>query len=474
MFEIGDYVHHVYDISRATFVVTNFGGPEEARWYKIKLVLLSDEPADDRADLTHVDIFDGISGEHLYLTDSPSNSEAASVSFFGGRLPSFRILLQRMRSVRKLMEEGYNTKLFLKEDEIIPTDLDAEADLNSLIDCCANSTERRRLFSFFRRRVPQFSIQRCPITDKSTLLGSLFNYKLYDLYEDGERKGHFSARKDLTWYPHGKGYITEDIVNEIGRNSIKRYNFGAEVIGFRVDKKDPKNICPGDQLYLGVELELAFKDSWEWSTAFHLSEDFVKFLILKNDSSISHGLELNSCPATLSVQRKEWSRIFDGYLKGFKKDASCGMHVHINRQSLSPLTLGKMISFLNQAKNRIFLSAIAGRRAHEFAEWGSMKYDSKPTDVLKRDQERYRALNLTNVNTVEIRIFASTTKAEIFFARLEFCVGLVDFCRDVSLQNISVPYFLEYMTQKEKRGQFPAFYKWAVNKALITPKKKGY
>jgi len=465
MFEIGDLVHHIYDTSNATFCITAFGGSEEVRWYRIESV----PHPDSQEDSSHSsDIYDGISGKHLYPVDS--SSKGKSPSFFGGRLPPFTILLRKMRSVRKLAKEGYNSGIFLEENEILPMDLDAEADLNSLLECCANSTEKRRLLSSFIKKTPQFKVRRCPITDKIILFNSLFNYKLYELYEDGNRKGHYSAEEYLTWFPRGRGYVTEGIVNDIGRDSIKRYNFRAEVIGFRVDNKDPKNIDPETQLYLGVELELSFKEDWKWSTAFHLSEDFSDFLILKNDSSISNGLELNSCPATLSVQRKEWSRIFDGYLNDFRNDPSCGMHVHINRLSLSPLTLGKMISFLNQSKNRLFLSTIAGRRAHSLSEWSSMKYDSKPTDVLKRDQERYRALNLTNDNTVEIRIFASTTKAEIFFARLEFCVGLVDFCREVSLQDICVPSFLKYMAQKEKRGQFPAFYKWAVNKNLITSK----
>jgi len=52
-------------------------------------------------------------------------------------------------------------------------------------------------------------------------------------------------------------------------------------------------------------------------------------------------------------------------------------------------------------------------------------------------------------HTVEIRMFKSTVKREIFYKNLEFADAIVRFCRIVSWQNLNSENFCNYVSNKK-------------------------
>ena len=103
------------------------------------------------------------------------------------------------------------------------------------------------------------------------------------------------------------------------------------------------------------------------------------------------------------------------------------MHVHVSREPLNFLTQGKMAEFMNRADNKPYLKSIAGRWSEHYARQDTNRTVTYPF-LASDGSERYNAFNLRNKETVEFRIFASTTSYDEFVMRLEFCEALAYYC----------------------------------------------
>lgn len=200
--------------------------------------------------------------------------------------------------------------------------------------------------------------------------------------------------------------------------------------------------------YFGVELEVelagevAYASSKIAETALNAIKHLPNFAIAKSDSSLSRGFEIVSAPATLQAHKKKWDEFFSWLEKEPNSPidsfntGTCGMHVHIGRANLSSMQIGKMIQFIYNPKNRNFMRTVAQRES-DYAEVTSKRTIK---DGTAERQSMYRsaaidspslrrtALNTIPNHTVELRIFKGTTSRDVFFANLEFCKALVDFC----------------------------------------------
>src|SRR4051812_17519678 len=115
-------------------------------------------------------------------------------------------------------------------------------------------------------------------------------------------------------------------------------------------------------LYLGVELELEIKSSLQ--IPLDKTEELLKdFVIMKNDGSLPQGASFEICsrPATLEIHKKTWQTFFqdEEIQKNLMPTKACGMHVHINRDQLSDLQIGKIVFFVQSKENRKFIRLIA-------------------------------------------------------------------------------------------------------------------
>lgn len=201
-------------------------------------------------------------------------------------------------------------------------------------------------------------------------------------------------------------------------------------------KPDP--VFHGEGRHYGAELEAVLKegslhDAAE-KTLDRLNEglDDEDFAYLKEDGSLSGGVggfEIVTHPATLNVQKERWGNFLGGNVpKGVVSHDTdcCGLHVHVERDGMSDLQIGKILSFVNSAANKPFVEAIARRKSDR---WAKLDPSKRVSDAKKRNASRYEAVNLQNKNTIEFRIFKGTLNKDSFQRSLEFVDAVVEFCR---------------------------------------------
>ncbi len=204
------------------------------------------------------------------------------------------------------------------------------------------------------------------------------------------------------------------------------------------DKKIGKPCYP---LFCGTELEfecVKSSDLLSEQTRMQYRENigktiqpFIKdFAFTKHDGSMELGIEICSLPMSLEAHQSHWDNFFEKakYLN-LEVKSTCGMHVHISRNILTSFQIAKIMVFLYSKKNSKFIRYIAGRvPPKKYAEIG----EKKVGDVL-RHKLRKSALNLTNQETIEFRLFKSTLDKDIALKNIEFCESLVRFTWPASI-----------------------------------------
>jgi len=224
-------------------------------------------------------------------------------------------------------------------------------------------------------------------------------------------------------------------------------------------------------IYLGVELEVEVKDDFQpEDKAGNVTNALGNFIITKHDGSLQRGFEICSSPASLKFHKSNWNNFFqENILKGLRgyKSPRTGMHVHISRSCLSDLQIGKMLVFIHNPDNHKFITDIAQR---ESGEYNNFKTAHKYGDI-NRGFGRHTALNLQNGNTVEIRIFKSNLKKEVFFKNLEFCDALVRFTWSGAYSIKEAKTYQTFCEFIEKsRATYPFLYNFLVYKKYLKQK----
>lgn len=202
---------------------------------------------------------------------------------------------------------------------------------------------------------------------------------------------------------------------------------------------------PPDSIYLGVELETLYSTQLEVESLFTYNQE-GEIALLKEDGSIEGlGFEIVTAAMSLKVQLDYWGELIEQFGKELTPHSSCGMHVHISRQPLSQLQIGKILVFLNEPANDWYVSEIAGRTANDYCE----RKPKKIEDV-NCPQSRYEALNLTNDNTIEFRLFASSNNYELIATRIEFCHALTKYCEKAELTKLQWADFKQWVIQEDE------------------------
>lgn len=216
--------------------------------------------------------------------------------------------------------------------------------------------------------------------------------------------------------------------------------------------------------------------------------------IAKRDGSLPDktGLEFVTVPMTLDEHRKVLAAAFpggrlgDGAVSAWSK-TQCGMHVHLARSSLSPLTLGKMLCFMHIPGNVSFHIDIACRQTH-YASFPSHRSLVSTGLPYKADQsDKYSALNVKR-STVEFRIFRPSARTSNILKNLCYVLAVRDFCRQASAirSKLSAVEFLTWLGRTDARFEYIELDQWlrthdsafgrtylSVAKPSIKPRKDG-
>lgn len=205
----------------------------------------------------------------------------------------------------------------------------------------------------------------------------------------------------------------------------------------------------------------------------------------KKNGPLYAGFEIVSAPAFIETHRERWFALekFEFYKHMRAWDTqTCGFHVHVTRESLTQLQIGKMLRFINHGANAKFIHKIAGRGSDKYCRY----VDKKVVDILHPDRvcspeetseyhrKRRVALNISNPHTVEWRIFRGTVNPRHIIRNIEFCEAMCDYCYPCSrpLSHMdSYPEFIKFVG--ESRKKYPMLASWFVHQKHLTIKKVG-
>lgn len=227
----------------------------------------------------------------------------------------------------------------------------------------------------------------------------------------------------------------------------------APEFGYKNDRESRANLT------FGVELEVEPRndggnvrmDRYELSDAVDLVPGGRTYC--KSDGSIESGVEIVSHPGTLAhhMYVMHWRQICRTCEKaGYRShDArNCGLHVHVGREQLGHtdderaevVRKVQVLFSLYSAE----LTRFSRRTLSRLNEWApirtySVLSRSMAPDVLRRWAElslatyeadhdgRYTAVNVTNIATVEIRIFRGTLKRDTLIAAIQLVSNIFEY-----------------------------------------------
>ena len=188
--------------------------------------------------------------------------------------------------------------------------------------------------------------------------------------------------------------------------------------------------------YFGIELEtesgLNLTNASVLAQSLSHSEDDY---YLKCDASLRNGFELVSHPRTLENWREFVASSFTDTLTALSRagvrawnNPSCGLHVHISR-----------VAFDNQAHVARFLylfeshpkeaKQFAQRETHYARFQGTNTNATIALKVKGGYGEHSDAVNITNSDTIEVRIFRPSLKGGRILAAIELCHAALEFTR---------------------------------------------
>jgi len=203
-------------------------------------------------------------------------------------------------------------------------------------------------------------------------------------------------------------------------DGLTSYNDHSSVLSFpREDTSD---------FSMGIELECETRDIRR-DTLRRVRKIMPKeYCIYKRDGSLDdeYGVEIVTRPDSLRVHTRIWSNALTelaGHLRGWY-GSCCGMHVHVDRASIGEDTVARLCVLLGESKR--FTSTMAGRLENEYT-----RIYKKTLDDYK-SMGRYEAVNTSNHDTVEVRIFRSNLSVPGFLKNIQFVHAAVNYCKSIT------------------------------------------
>jgi len=271
------------------------------------------------------------------------------------------------------------------------------------------------------------------------------------------------------------GEEEEDSDDDVG--PIKPYHSSARHI---TPLRSPWTRSHGNR-YLGVELEVErHRDAarprgeiaqgisdWVNKQATDITAEGHRapILFFEEDGSIRHGFEMISQPMGLDDHARLWKAALSPTLtRGLvsHNTETCGLHVHISRDGLTPLHLSKIICFVNDPDNADLIKAVARRYNGEssfidgrtnYCKVGGRRRLGRAFRDADDAGDKYVAVNVLKERTIEFRIFRGSLKYMAVMAAVEFTNAVVEFCRPGNPEgfNLKAPAFLDFIATAAMR-----------------------
>lgn len=229
---------------------------------------------------------------------------------------------------------------------------------------------------------------------------------------------------------------------------------------YNTEDEDPEN-----SLYMGVELEVdegGESDRMVGEIMPIMNDEGKFFIYCSHDGSLEEGFEIITQPATIDYHcsiedkyRKMFSTLIsNGYQS--HNTSTCGIHIHFNRNYYADnenLYITRLLYLLEKFWDEI---VIFSRRAPRRLERYSKKVDCSSRTYINRynksgnHEGHYYALNITNENTIEFRVFRGTLNIESFMAILDFVNTIVRKAKECSTRTLQKITFEDLMGDRAR------------------------
>ncbi len=220
--------------------------------------------------------------------------------------------------------------------------------------------------------------------------------------------------------------------------------------------------------FFGVELEIDEAGECDSYAAeiLYIANDDANNAYCKHDGSLNDGFEIVTHPMTLDYHIREmpWAEVLEkakslGYCS--HQSGTCGLHIHVNRTAFGNTSeeqdnaIARILYFVERNWNELLQFSRRTRRQLE--RWAARYgYKEHPAEILEHAKsgcvDRYTCVNITNRNTIEIRLFRGTLKYNTLIATLQMVSRICDlaiFLSDDEIRNLSWPAFVAGVTEPE-------------------------
>ena len=190
------------------------------------------------------------------------------------------------------------------------------------------------------------------------------------------------------------------------------------------------------------------------------------FMHVSHDGSLESGMELISMPATLAyhkAKQEDYEQLFD-WLKdqGYRSHdtKTCGLHFHFSRAFFGDKESAAVTKLLYLTERFWDELSIFSRRDYQSLSRYAKKNDCSPTDMFRmwnKTQEHeghYYAVNITNENTIELRMFRGTLNINTFMATLDLVNAIVHAAKEKTPLELQTMSFTDLLTTDDAKAYY--------------------
>jgi hypothetical protein len=260
------------------------------------------------------------------------------------------------------------------------------------------------------------------------------------------------------------------------RDGIHGYHAGAPwgKVFHTIDGTDDDGNHDRTLTYYGIEFECEDIGRDYLETLRALSDG--QYAHAENDSSLTNGFEVITEPATFD----EWSHGAMGRaMRQFHADMieqganfeahTVGAHCHVSRVAFKDDNhLSRFAIF--GTHNVDYTRAISGRTSYEryahLDKYGPKEFRHA---IKRRRDDRSRWCNLTNRETVEVRLFAGSNNYDDYLAHIEWIAALIEYTKDLSANDCLLGALLsQSFTQWLADSQYQRAHKLALSRVPVS------
>lgn len=173
----------------------------------------------------------------------------------------------------------------------------------------------------------------------------------------------------------------------------------------------------------------------------------------KSDASIRNGFEIVTHPCTFEWWQEEGQDILDAMFAQLRehgyssyRSGRCGLHIHTNRQALTRIQTYNYLRFMHDRTVTPKLKKLSGRSDNSMESYASLSLSGIYSRLTGRYQSvtpyeygkmvltdtafggHSHAVNISSMDTAELRLFRGSLKTQRVMGALEFYNAALDFC----------------------------------------------